>query len=249
LRKNVECPIEVNLLPKTARNREQMEQKRPYLAGAAACLLLIPLCWLGYTHKTVAIKSHQLQELQAKVTNLSDLSKELTREDSGLKEVEGKADQIVSLIGQRSLWPELLQDLNLRLSSNIWIVSYIPQQSDTAGAGAVAQPVARAQPQAGRGRGRDEESPAESGGGGAAPAANGPKVIGEIRIDGAGIHSAENPGRDFDLVDDFRKSLSESSFYDKGPGGVVIEVAPSPTSQGLTFTFTIRAKLSKPIPI
>jgi len=36
-------------------------------------------------------------------------------------------------------------------------------------------------------------------------------------------------------------------FYDKGPGGVVIEVAPSPTSQGSTFTFTIRAKLAKPI--
>ena len=251
LRKNAECPIEVNLLPKTVRNREQMEQKRPYLAGAAACVLLIPLCWLGYTHKTVAIKSHQLQELQQKVSNLSDLSQKLTREQSQLTEVEGKADQIVSLISQRSLWPELLQDLNLRLSSNIWIVSFIPQQSDVAGGGAVVQPVVRAQPQAGRGRSSrsEDESPAESGGGGPAPAANGLKAIGEIRIDGAGIHSAENPGRDFDLVDDFRKSLSESSFYDKGPGGVVIEVAPSPTSQGLTFTFTIRAKLSKPIPI
>jgi hypothetical protein len=249
LRKNAECPIEVNLLPKTARNREQMEQKRPYLAGAAACMLLIPLCWLGYTHKTVAIKSHQLQVLQQKVSNLSDLSQKLAREDTGLKEVESKADQIVSLIGQRSLWPELLQDLNLRLSSNIWIVSFIPQQSDAAGGGAVVQPVARAQPGRGRSSRSEDESPAESRDGAPPPAANAPKVIGEIRIDGAGIHSAENPGRDFDLVDDFRKSLSESSFYDKGPGGVVIEVAPSPTSQGLTFTFTIRAKLSKPIPM
>jgi hypothetical protein len=226
-----------------------MEQKRPYLAGAAACVLLIPLCWLGYTHKTVAIKSHQLQELQQKVSNLSDLSQKLTREQSQLTEVEGKADQIVSLIGQRSLWPELLQDLNLRLSSNIWIVSFIPQQSDAAAGGAAAPPAARAQAARGRSRASEEEAQAESGGGGPAPAASGPKVIGEIRIDGAGIHSAENPGRDFDLVDDFRKSLSESPFYDKGPGGVVIEVAPSPTSQGLTFTFTIRAKLSKPIPM
>ena len=61
LRKNAECPIEVNLLPKSARNREQMEQHRPYLAGAAVCVLLIPLCWLGYTQKTVTLKSANLE--------------------------------------------------------------------------------------------------------------------------------------------------------------------------------------------
>jgi hypothetical protein len=95
------------------------------------------------------------------------------------------------------------------------------------------------------GRGEDEESapPPTSN---SAPAGGGPgKNIAEIRIEGAGLHSADNPEQDIQLVDDFAKNLRESSFYDKT--GVVIDVPPNPTLQGKTFTFTIRAKLLKPI--
>lgn len=242
LRKTVECPIEVNLLPKTARSREQMEQKRPYLAGAAVCALLIPLCWLGYTHKTVSLKTSQLQDLTEKVTNLSDLSQKLTREQTQLKEMDDRADEIVQLVSQRSQWPELLQDLTVRLSSNIWIVSFTPQ-SDTS-------PTAAA-PSEGRPQGFGRrvvrgEPPPDSGNPGG-PVANAPKAIDEVRIEGAGIHSTENPERDIQLVDDFAKSLRESPFYDKT--GVVIDVPPDPTLQGQTFTFTLRAKLQKPIPL
>jgi len=50
------------------------------------------------------------------------------------------------------------------------------------------------------------------------------------------------------LVTDFVKSLSESTnFYDTG--GVVIDVPPNPMLQGQTFTFTVRAKLAKPLPM
>ena len=59
-----------------------------------------------------------------------------------------------------------------------------------------------------------------------APAAGAPRTIGELRIEGAGIHSVENPERDIQSVYDFAKSLSESTnFYDKA--GVVIDVPPS----------------------
>ena len=247
LRKTTECPIEVNLLPKSARRREQMQQQRPYLAGAAVCLLLIPLCWLGYTQKTVALKTAELQELTDKVKNLNDVSQRLNREQSQLSEVQDKASQIASLVDQRSLWPELLQDLTSRLGSNIWIVSFAPDSDVPGAAASVAAPAPVAHPRIlGRGgRGEDEESapPPTSN---SAPAGGGPgKNIAEIRIEGAGLHSADNPEQDIQLVDDFAKNLRESSFYDKT--GVVIDVPPNPTLQGKTFTFTIRAKLLKPI--
>jgi len=235
LRKSVECPIEVNLLPKSARNREQLEQKRPYFAAAAICALLIPLCWLGYTQKMVALKSRRLEDLTKQVNNLNDLSQRLSHEQSQLTEVEGKANQVVSLIAQRSLWPELLQDLTQRLNSNIWVVTFTPQ-SEAPAAGAATT---TGHPSPGV---RTHQEPPASG-----TAANAGKTIGEVRIDGAGVHSAENPERDIQLVKDFVQSLEESSFYDKA--GVVIDVPPDPTLQGQTFTFTVRAKLLKPIPL
>jgi len=244
LRKHTECPIEVDLLPNSVRTRQQMKQKRPYLAGAGVCVLLIPLCWLGYTQKTMNLTQRQLDVVTDKVNNLNDLSQKLTREQGQLAELSNKADQVVSLIHQRSLWPELLQDLNERLGSNIWIVSLTPQ-AETGSSGPA--------PGGGGARGgRVRPHPAaEDSEGEAAPSAGpagNPKMIGELHIEGAGIHSVENPERDIQLVYDFAKSLSESTnFYDKA--GVVIDVPPNPMSQSQTFTFILRAKLAKPLPM
>lgn len=244
LRKTTECPIEVNLLPKSARRREQMQQRRPYLVGAAVCALLIPLCWLGYTQKTVALKKAQLHDLTAQVKTLDDMSQRLAREQDQLSDVQNRAGQIVSLVDQRSLWPELLQDLTSRLVSNIWIVSFTPDSdvpNVTASAAAPTRP--RTVSRGGRG---EEETPAPPPMPNPARAGGGPgRGIAEIRIEGAGIHSADHPEQDYQLVYDFAKNLSASSFYDKA--GVVIDVPPNPTLQGKTFTFTIRAKLLKPI--
>jgi len=245
LRKHTECPIEVDLLPNSVRSRQQMVHKRPYLAGAGVCLLLIPLCWMGYTQKTMNLTKRQLDVATDKVNNLNDLSQKLNREQGQLAELNGKADQIVALIHQRSLWPELLQDLNQRLGSNIWIVSLTPQAESASGA-----PASGTTPAHSRGRMRpgaeevEAEAPSQPGG----TAAGGARTIGELHIEGAGIHSQENPERDIQLVYDFAKSLSESTnFYDKA--GVVIDVPPNPMLQGQTFTFTVRAKLAKPLPI
>ena len=245
LRKHTECPIEVDLLPNSVRSRQQMVHKRPYLAAAGVCVLLIPLCWLGYSQKTMNLTKRQLDVATDKVNNLNDLSQKLTREQGQLAELNGKADQIVSLIHQRSLWPELLQDLNQRLGSNIWIVSLTPQAESASGG-----PAPGAAPAHGRGRPspRAEEGDAEAPSRPNAAAAGGARTIGELHIEGAGIHSPENPERDIQLVYDFAKSLSESTnFYDKA--GVVIDVPPNPMLQGQTFTFTVRAKLAKPLPI
>ena len=245
LRKTTECPIEVDLLPNSVRTRQQMRHKRPYLAGAGVCVLLIPLCWLGYTQKTMNLTRRQLDVVTDKVNNLNDLSQKLTREQGQLAELNGKADQIVSLVQQRSLWPELLQDLNERLGSNIWIVSLTPQAETASGGPAVASSPAHGSHIRQRPGAEESESEAAPT---SAPAAGSARTIGELHIEGAGIHSVENPERDIQLVYDFAKRLSESTtFYDKA--GVVIDVPPNPMSQSQTFTFTLRAKLAKPLPM
>ena len=88
---------------------------------------LIPLCWLGYTQKkTMNLTKRQLDVATDKVNNLTDLTQKLTR---GFRhnsaELNGKADQIVSLVHQRfALAGTASGRHNQRVSaSNIWIVS------------------------------------------------------------------------------------------------------------------------------
>ncbi len=236
LRKVTECPLEVNLLPQSVRGRAQMEQKRPYFAGAAVCLLLVPLCWLAYTNKVASLEQQQLKSVRDQVESLQGQDQKVKKEQGQLAELKGKTDQIVGLVQERSLWPEFLQDLNSRLASNLWITTLSPDTGEPTMSGASSAP-------RGGGRGRrqasqsDESSPPPE-----SPAAPKASAIMQIRIDGGGNHT----GNDLLLVDEFAKNLRESPFFDKS--AVEIVSPPNPMEKGSAFSFTIMAKLAKPIP-
>ena len=68
-----------------------------------------------------------------------------------------------------------------------------------------------------------------------------------MRIEGAGLGSADA----LRLVDELAHNLRKSPFFDKTApeDGVVIERPPSAMTHEVTFTFTIRARLAKPVSI
>ena len=240
LRRATECPLEVNLLPHSIRARKQFEQKRPYLAGAAGALLLIPLCFLGYVRKTAELKQRQFNDVTAEVTRLNNLDRTLRTEQAQLTEVKSKADQVTTIINQRSLWPQLLDDLNQRIAPGLWITSLGPETGASTG----TQP---AGPAHGGGRRRGPSRSEEEEGAAPAPAVTtrggtpGQTTVAELRIEGGGPHTSE----DLKLVDDFANKLRESPFFDKA--SVTIEKPPSVAPKDVTFTFILRAKLAKPI--
>ncbi len=242
LRRVTECPFEVNLLPQSIRARKQFEQRRPYFFGAAAAALLIPLCFLGYMRKTKELKERQLNDVAAEVTRLSNLDRTLQTEQRQLDEVKGKAEQVAAVVNQRSLWPELLDDLNQRIVPNLWITSLQPQSP-----GATVQ---TATPRGGgRGRQQSEErepaEPAEPAEPTAPSAAAVSTSLTELHIEGGGPHG----GDDLERVAMFANNLRESHFFDSSAPekGVVIEKPPSAMGKEVTFSFVIRAKLARPI--
>jgi type IV pilus assembly protein PilM len=134
LRKLTECPIEVNLVPPQIRAREQLQQKRPFFFGAAACVVLIPLCWLLYTQKTLSLKQRELDRVVEQLKRVQSLEKDVRREQSKLSDLQTKTDQIRGLVEVRTVWAELLWDLSQRLAPQTWITSVKPQPGSAAGA-------------------------------------------------------------------------------------------------------------------
>jgi type IV pilus assembly protein PilM len=236
LRRLTECPLEVNLLPRSIRARKQVQAKQPFILGAAVCLLLVPLCWLAYTQKTSSLKQRELADVRQEVDRLQRLDLNLKDGQAQLSKVKGEADRIVTVVKQRSLWPELLNDLNQRVPQNLWITALLPQTT-TGGAGGTTPAAPGGRFLRGRTLTRLEEEAAAN----EATPQTGPSHITEIAIDGGGPHTAE----DLKLVDEFANNLRQSPFYDKT--GVDIEKPPSAMGRETTFTFTIRAKLLKPI--
>ncbi len=243
LRRVTECPLEVNLLPNSIRARKQFEQRRPYFFGAAAAVLLIPLCFLGYMRKTKELKERQLDDVTTEVTRLNNLDRALQTEQGQLAEVKGKAEQVAAVVNQRSLWPELLDDLNQRIVPNLLITSLQAQSP-----GATGQPATGGGRRPSRHAQEERETAAETAETTetAAPSASPVSTsLTELHIEGGGPHG----GDDLERVATFANNLRESHFFDSSAPekGVVIERPPSAMGKEVTFSFIIRAKLAHPI--
>jgi type IV pilus assembly protein PilM len=257
LRKAVACPIEVSLLPKTIVRRQQIRQKRPYLAAAASCLLLIPMSYWATTNKTISLKQKELGRVETELQQLKKYTDDIRREQNRSAETRKKADQIAGVVSQRNAWPNLMQELNARVTSSIWINTLIPQYVRVGGvlppvpqpapaAAALPEPPSPAGPRAPFGR-SFVAAPDQSGGseGAAAERPSGPQTIKGLLIDGEGLHSTQ-PGEDLQYVDQFMRNLRESPYIEKD--GVELVKQPDPLSQAPTFHFSLRLKLRNPIP-
>ena len=236
LRRVTHCPLEVNLLPKSIQARKQMQLKRPYFFGAALAVLLIPFCWLMYTNKTTELKKRALHDVQSEVSRLSQLAVVIRSEQDKLTKLQANANQVVELSHDRVAWLNFFDDFNQRMVSNVWITAFIPEPCGSASAGTT--PGATPSVTGRRGRAAPLPMPQPTAG---QPAAIAPPDCTEVHIEGAGLGSADA----LRLVDELAHNLSQSAnFVDKS---VVIERPPSAMTHEAIFTFTIRARLVKPV--
>jgi len=115
IREVANCPLEMNLMPGTARLQQDLDRKKPYFYGAAACL--VAAVWVGvYFNNTV----HSAQE-QERVA-LEELNKtykgphgDIAAEVGKLETLKTEADQFNKWIGERFLWADVLQAVRLSM--------------------------------------------------------------------------------------------------------------------------------------
>ena len=241
LRRVTHCPVEVNLLPKSLQARKQMRLKRPYFLGAAVAALLIPLSWLVYTNKTTELKKRELNDVKAEVMRLSKLSHDLHDEQIKLEDLKAKAGQVVELWRQRSFWPEFLDDFSQRWNSNIWVTAFVPEICTAI---PITTPTAASTGGTHLGGRQGAASPTPSIT--AAPEAT-PVGCTEIRIEGAGPGTIDA----LQTVDELARSLRKSPYINTNAPeqGIVIERWPVGGTREAYFTFTIKARLAKPVPV
>lgn len=239
LRKVMSCPVEVNLLPKSVCARQQRERRYPYLAGAAACVCLIPLCGWLYTRNMVALEQMQLDAVRFEVGKLQMLSQQISLEQKQLSSLKCRADEVVGLVDQRFFWPQLLQEISTKISSNMWITSLEPVTVSDSG----LTPVSSRAPARIGGRGRvriEDESSTQSGG----QPVSVPHILTSVRIQGSG--RCASSGEMWEQANGFLERLRKSSVFD--PAGIGFEGKPKQTGKEKElFTFTASMKLAKPI--
>jgi type IV pilus assembly protein PilM len=122
LRSVSSCPMELNLLPRSVVRKQELERRQPFFIMAAACFILALLGWSAYYARAAQVTRQSTQVLQQKIDTMQTAETRLDRLKKQAASLDSAATPLIAAINDRSLWPEILEELNARLpEGNIWI--------------------------------------------------------------------------------------------------------------------------------
>ncbi len=115
LRNLAQCPIELNLLPKSSLKRQQFDQKKPYLLASLFSLVGV-VAALGFFASSVANdKESALNQISQKVEPLGTKEQQLNSANSSLKKSQDDATFYREWLNNKYRWVDILSELRAAL--------------------------------------------------------------------------------------------------------------------------------------
>lgn len=111
LRNLAECPVEMNLMPKSLLQRQQISQKKPYLIAAVFSLVLAVLAF-GFVYSSLAdSKAKAAAELDSLAIPMRSKDQEMTRLRADLEKRNQEIGQLSAWMRERFAWIEFYNEL------------------------------------------------------------------------------------------------------------------------------------------
>ncbi len=137
LRNVAQCPVEMNLMPKSSLKRQQFIQKKPYFIATVFSLIAVVLAY-GFFYENIAdIKRQALAKISAQVQPLQTRATELEQEEGKLAKLRQEANQLTEWSEQRFYWADVLAELRrvlmqaeavrkqeMGVDNGVWIESF-----------------------------------------------------------------------------------------------------------------------------
>jgi type IV pilus assembly protein PilM len=111
LRNLAQCPVELNLIPKSIRSKQAFDAKKPYFIATVVSLILVVFA-LGYFYiRTADIKRESLAELQSKLEPMQKRAEQMDNEVKLVKRAQQELDVYTGYLKDRFFWPEALVEM------------------------------------------------------------------------------------------------------------------------------------------
>ena len=239
LRTVASCPMELNLRPASVIRAHEVERRRPFLIGAAACVSAALLGWSVFYMHAAGVLSAVKEQVDAKVATLRGFQ---TRIDGIRKEattLDGVASPLLEAVSARSFWPQLLEDLNARLpKENIWVTELIPLSNGKPVIGVVTARPGAAAPAA------EPAATPTTGARAAGGRAQGGPAIDGLLVRGLYLWNA----RQQEVVVDYFKNLVGSPFFKIDPKNQQLAIKPTmPNNNEWAFPYELQLDLKQPL--
>lgn len=111
LRNAAQCPVELNLVPKSILKRQQLDQKKPYFIASFFGLVLVVFAYAWFFDRVSAVKRASLEEIQQELQPLKQKETELLAQEGAIKRTKDEIEAFTGWLRQRFYWPELLTEL------------------------------------------------------------------------------------------------------------------------------------------
>lgn len=124
LRSGSECPMELSLRPASVIRTQEMAARRPFLAMAGVCVLVVLASWWLYYAHAVTVKQAVLEKVKPRVAALQAIANQFASTRLEIKARQDAVEPLVQAVEDREYWVKLIEDLNSRLPEEfIWITS------------------------------------------------------------------------------------------------------------------------------
>jgi hypothetical protein len=232
--------MELNLRPASVVRDHEIQRRRPFLIGAAACIIVALLGWsVFYLHAAGVFRAIK-QQVDVKVDTLRGFQTRIDGIRKDATALDSVASPLLNAVNARSFWPQLLEDLNARLpKDNIWITELVPLSNGKPVLGAVGATASGA-PNAPE---PTLITPARPGAGRAQT--SGPAIDG-LLIRGLYLWNA----RQQEVVVDYFKNLVGSPFFAIDPKNQQRVIKPTmPNNNEWAFSYELQLDLKQPLPL
>jgi hypothetical protein len=111
LRNLAQCPVELNLVPKSIRSRQQFDQKKPYFIAAIFSLVLVVFAYGIFYGKIASVKRSSLDALNEQLQPLENRVQQLEVQENLIKATTNQISKLVAYLEDKFYWPDTLAEV------------------------------------------------------------------------------------------------------------------------------------------
>ena len=117
LRNIADCPIELNLMPKSSRTRQEFNAKKPFLVAAAFVASMGVWATGLFFNQVAEVRKGGVAQIAEKVSPLASVETSLSGEEAKVKAIKGELDELSGYLRERTYWPDILAEVRRVLKS------------------------------------------------------------------------------------------------------------------------------------
>ncbi len=125
------CPMELDLAPKSVQSARDVGNRKPFLYAAAAALIASLFAVWAYNSRAAAGYEKESAKLDQKLAAPLSADAAIRKEENREKEFADRAQILSNAIGDQKYWVNMFDTLNNLLTDNqIWIVQITPHTAE-----------------------------------------------------------------------------------------------------------------------